>query len=84
MDSVNDAFRRRAGPLRSILQYCGDPIVSQDVVGNPHSAVFDAALGGFRGPVREGLRLVRQRVGFSNRMVDALSFWPRGVRQRWG
>jgi glyceraldehyde 3-phosphate dehydrogenase len=40
---LNAAFRRAAeGPLRNILHYCEDPVVSKDIVGNPHSAVFDA------------------------------------------
>lgn len=72
--SVNDAMRAAAaGRLRGILQYNEDPIVSQDVVGNPHSAVFDAPL-----TMASGERVVKvlawydNEWGFSNRMVDAL------------
>jgi glyceraldehyde 3-phosphate dehydrogenase len=32
------------GPMKGVLQYCEDPIVSQDIVGNPHSCIFDAEL----------------------------------------
>ncbi|TVR40380.1 MAG: aldehyde dehydrogenase [Bacteroidia bacterium] len=40
---VNDLFREAAGGLmEGIIQYCEDPIVSSDVIGNPHSAVFDS------------------------------------------
>ena len=40
---VNAAMRAAAeGPLKGILEYCEDPIVSIDVVGNPHSCVFDS------------------------------------------
>lgn len=43
VDEVNDAMREAAeGPLRGILEYCEDPIVSIDIVGNPHSCVFDS------------------------------------------
>jgi glyceraldehyde 3-phosphate dehydrogenase len=42
-DEVNAAMREAAeGPLKGILEYCEDPIVSIDIVGNPHSCVFDA------------------------------------------
>jgi glyceraldehyde 3-phosphate dehydrogenase len=42
-DEVNAAMRAAAeGPLKGILEYCEDPIVSIDVVGNPHSCVFDS------------------------------------------
>ena len=42
VEQVNAAFRAAAeGPLKGILQYTEDPIVSVDVIGNPHSSVFD-------------------------------------------
>ena len=40
-DEVNSAVKSAAeGPLRGILEYCTDPIVSSDVIGNPHSSIF--------------------------------------------
>ena len=70
--SVNQAMRAAAqGPLKGILQYSEDPIVSQDIVGNPHSAVFDAPL-----TMVSGDRFVKVMAwydnewGFSNRMRD--------------
>jgi glyceraldehyde 3-phosphate dehydrogenase len=72
--SVNDAMRAAAaGDLKGILQYSEDPIVSSDIIGNPHSAVFDAPL-----TMVSGDRLVKvlawydNEWGFSNRMVDTL------------
>jgi len=72
--AVNAAMKEAAdGPLKGILQYSEDPIVSQDIVGNPHSAVFDAPL-----TIVSGEHFVKVMVwydnewGFSNRMVDAL------------
>lgn len=45
VDEVNAAMRKAAeGPLKGILEYCEDPIVSQDIVQNPHSSVFDSKL----------------------------------------
>jgi glyceraldehyde 3-phosphate dehydrogenase len=72
--SVNGAMREASeGRLKGILQYNEDPIVSTDVVGNPHSSIFDAPL-----TMVSGDRLVKvmswydNEWGFSNRMVDAL------------
>jgi len=80
--SINAAMKEAAeGPMRGILQYNQDPIVSQDIVGNPHSAVFDAPL-----TMVSGDRLAKvfawydNEWGFSNRMVDALLLLGRGRR----
>ena len=78
--SINAAMKEAAeGRLKGIVQYNEDPIVSQDVVGNPHSAVFDAPL-----TMVSGDRMVKvlawydNEWGFSNRMVDALLLLGRG------
>ncbi len=43
VEQVNQAFQKyAAGPLKGILEYCEDPIVSTDIIGNTHSCVFDA------------------------------------------
>jgi glyceraldehyde 3-phosphate dehydrogenase len=72
--TVNEAMKKACeGRLKGVLQYSEDPIVSQDVVGNPHSGVFDAPL-----TMAAGDRFVKvlawydNEWGFSNRMVDAL------------
>jgi glyceraldehyde 3-phosphate dehydrogenase len=40
-DEVNAAMKTAAaGPLKNILEYCTDPIVSSDIIGNPHSCIF--------------------------------------------
>jgi len=78
--SINAAVKEAAeGPMLGILQYNEDPIVSQDIVGNPHSAVFDAPL-----TMVSGDRLAKvfawydNEWGFSNRMVDTLLLLGRG------
>jgi glyceraldehyde 3-phosphate dehydrogenase len=44
-EQVNAAMKEAAdGPMKGVLQYTEDPIVSSDVIGNPHSSVFDAQL----------------------------------------
>ncbi len=43
VEEINDAFKAvAAGPLQGILQYCEEPIVSSDVIHNPHSSILDA------------------------------------------
>ena len=45
VQQINAAMRdAAAGPLRNVLEYCTDPIVSSDVIGNSHSSIFDAEL----------------------------------------
>jgi len=44
-EEINDSMKQAAaGPLHGILEYCEDPIVSSDIIGNSHSSVFDPAL----------------------------------------
>jgi len=43
VEDINAAMKKAAGSsLKGIMEYCEDPIVSCDVVGNPYSCVFDA------------------------------------------
>jgi glyceraldehyde 3-phosphate dehydrogenase len=43
VEAINDAMKKAAnGPMKGILQYTEDPIVSTDVIHNPHSSIFDA------------------------------------------
>jgi glyceraldehyde 3-phosphate dehydrogenase len=72
VDYVNKAFYAAAnGPMRHILEYSEEPLVSSDIVGNPHSAVFDSPL-----TMVLDNRLVKvfawydNEWGYSNRLVD--------------
>jgi glyceraldehyde 3-phosphate dehydrogenase len=46
MQAVNDAFKMAAtkGSLVGVLEYSDEPLVTKDIVGNPHSCVFDSEL----------------------------------------
>ena len=64
VEEVNAAYKAAAeGPLKGILKYTEDPIVSSDIVGDPHSSIFDAGLTKVIGRPGQGRLLVRQRVG---------------------
>ena len=44
-EEVNDAIKAAAdGPMKGVLEYSQDPLVSVDIVGNPHSCIFDSGL----------------------------------------
>lgn len=42
VEQVNDAFKKAAGKMKGILEYSDEPLVSSDIIDNPHSCVFDA------------------------------------------
>jgi glyceraldehyde 3-phosphate dehydrogenase len=72
VDEVNAAIKKAAdGPLKDILEYSDDPIVSTDIIGNPHSSIFDSAgthvMGGNLVKV---LAWYDNEWGYSNRVVD--------------
>jgi glyceraldehyde 3-phosphate dehydrogenase len=73
-DEVNAAMKAAAqGPLKGILEYCEDPIVSNDVIGNPASSVFDSlSTNVMEGDMVKVLSWYDNEWGFSNRVVDAL------------
>jgi len=77
-DEVNSAFKAAAsGKLKGILEYTEDPIVSVDVVGNPHSAIVDGPLtmvGGGKGDVAKVLAWYDNEWGYSCRLVDLIKY----------
>lgn len=73
-EEINAAMKTAAeGPLKGILEYCDEPIVSTDVIGNTHSSVFDAQLT----QVMDGnfVKVVSwydNEYGYANRVVDLM------------
>jgi glyceraldehyde 3-phosphate dehydrogenase len=68
---VNAAMKRAAeGPLKGILDYCTEPLVSRDFNGNPHSSIFDASLTKVTGELVKVFAWYDNEWGFSNRMRD--------------
>jgi len=72
VEQINAAFAEAAAsePLRKYLQYSTAPIVSADIVGNPHSSIFDAPLTKVIGRQVKVLGWYDNEWGFSNRMVE--------------
>jgi glyceraldehyde 3-phosphate dehydrogenase len=74
VDAINAAMKEAAqGPLAGILEYTEEPIVGSDVIGNPHSAVFDSALTMVMGRQAKLVIWYDNEWGFSNRMVELCS-----------
>ena len=68
---LNAAFQKAAkGPLKGILRYTEDPIVSSDIVGDPHSSIYDAGLTASLGSLVKVLAWYDNEWGYSNRLVD--------------
>ncbi|RNE66512.1 type I glyceraldehyde-3-phosphate dehydrogenase [Cryobacterium tepidiphilum] len=72
---VNAAYKAAAeGPLKGILSYTEDPIVSSDIVGDPHSSIFDAGLTKVIGDQVKVASWYDNEWGYSNRLVDVTEF----------
>jgi len=69
---VNDAFRAAAadGPLKGILYYETDPIVSVDILGNPHSCIFDSELTMVIGQTVKVVGWYDNECGYSARIAE--------------
>ncbi len=73
-EDVNRAMKDAAeGRLKGILEYCEDPVVSTDIVGNPHSSIFDAlSTKIIDGNFVKVISWYDNEWGYSNRVVDLL------------
>ena len=70
-EQVNAALKAAAeGPMKGILQYCEDPIVSVDIVGNTHSCIIDAALTKCTGNLVKVFGWYDNEAGYATRVVD--------------
>jgi glyceraldehyde 3-phosphate dehydrogenase len=72
VEQINAAVKAAAeGPLKGILQYTEDEIVSVDVIGNPHSSVFDAGCTSvIAGNLIKVISWYDNEWGYSNRCID--------------
>ena len=71
VDEINAAFKAAAnGSLKGVLEYTNAPIVSSDIVTNPHSCIFDSDLTMSMGTLVKVLGWYDNEWGYSNRLVD--------------
>ena len=75
VEEINAAFKKAAdGPLKGVLEYTDAPIVSSDIVTNPHSCIFDSELTMSMGSLVKVLGWYDNEWGYSNRLVDLVLY----------
>jgi len=75
VEEINAAYKAAAdGPLKGVLEYTDVPIVSSDIVTNPHSCIFDSDLTMSLGNLVKVLGWYDNEWGYSNRLVDLSLF----------
>ncbi len=71
VEEINAAFRQAAGTsLKGIMEYTEDPIVSVDILDNPHSCIFDSLLTSVVGGITKVVGWYDNEYGYSNRLTD--------------
>lgn len=73
-EDINKAMKEAAeGPMKGILEYCDEPVVSVDIVGNTHSSVFDSLLTQvIDGKFVKVVSWYDNEFGYANRVVDLI------------
>ena len=75
VEEINAAYKAAAeGPLKGILKYTEDDIVSSDIAGDPHSSIFDAGLTKVIGDQVKVASWYDNEWGYSHRLVDVTEY----------
>lgn len=73
-EEINAALKEAAeGPMKGILQYSEDPLVSTDIIGNPHSSIFDAPFTSVNGNMVKCMSWYDNEAGYSARTADLIA-----------
>ncbi|RTZ91935.1 MAG: type I glyceraldehyde-3-phosphate dehydrogenase [Bacillota bacterium] len=74
VEAINQVLQKAAqGPMKGIIEYCTDPVVSSDIIGNPHSSIFDSQLTMTIGThSAKVLSWYDNEWGYSSRVVDLI------------
>ncbi|MCG8345054.1 MAG: type I glyceraldehyde-3-phosphate dehydrogenase [Chlorobiales bacterium] len=79
-EEINTAMQKAAeGNMRGVLQFCTDPIVSTDIVGNVHSCILDSLLTMATGNMVKVVGWYDNELGYSTRVVDLLEIYAHFV-----
>jgi len=71
VEEINEVFKKASeASLKNILQYTSDPIVSIDIVDNPHSCIFDSQLTSVIGQMVKVVGWYDNEIGYSNRLAE--------------
>ncbi len=73
IEEINNQFKKASETyLKGILSYTEDPIVSIDIIGNPHSCVFDSLMTSVIGKMVKIIGWYDNEIGYSNRIIDLI------------
>ncbi len=73
-EEVLEAFKKAAsGPLKGVLEYSDEPLVSTDIIGNPHSCIFDSASTKADGKVVKIVGWYDNEAGYSARTAELIT-----------
>ena len=74
-EEINAALKEAAeGPLKGILQYSEEPLVSVDIIGNPHSSIVDSDFTNSSGNLVKVVSWYDNEYGYSNRLIDFINY----------
>lgn len=74
VEEINKAMKEASeGPMKGVLAYTEDPIVSSDVIGDPHSSIFDALSTNVNGNMVKVLSWYDNEAGYSARTADLIA-----------
>jgi len=77
---INSALKAAAaGPLKGIMSYTEDPIVSSDIVTDPHSCIVDSGLTKVIGSTAKVVGWYDNEWGYSSRLVDLITYVGRSL-----
>ncbi|KQC03901.1 MAG: glyceraldehyde-3-phosphate dehydrogenase [Candidatus Cloacimonas sp. SDB] len=75
VDEINQAMKQAAeNTMKDILQYSEEPLVSTDIIGNPHSSIFDSGMTSVKGKLVKIFSWYDNEFGYSSRLVDLLDY----------
>ncbi|WP_452221678.1 type I glyceraldehyde-3-phosphate dehydrogenase [Lacinutrix salivirga] len=75
INTINNAFKKAASEnYKNILEYTEDPIVSIDIVGNPHSCIFDSQMTSVIGNMIKIIGWYDNETGYSSRLIDLIYY----------
>ena len=74
IEEINAAMKAAAeGPMKGILKYTEDPIVSSDIIGDPHSSIFDSQMTSVNGNMVKVVSWYDNEAGYANRVADLIA-----------
>ena len=78
IQSINELFKKASETnYKGILQYTKDPIVSVDIIGNPHSCIFDSEMTSVIGKMVKIIGWYDNEIGYSSRIIELILLMSR-------